>query len=181
MTTTTTTVSQAETLANRILDILEQQGVAVWGCYSEPDAAACRDDARRLIVPMLQAAALPTTMTAPAQAQQDRDAAALHAAPDLAPLYDIFYRLNRAALTGKVGDAVAGDIYTLGELLRSWGNSPGSNAESCPPPPAPTRLQQAVAAYRKLLDNRLRDHDAEYRARCEIADAAPAEAQESEE
>jgi len=76
MTTTTTTVSQAETLANRILDILEQQGVAVWGCYSEPDAAACRDDARRLIVPMLQAAALPTTMTAPAQAQQDRDAAA---------------------------------------------------------------------------------------------------------
>jgi hypothetical protein len=108
MTTTTTTVSQAETLANRILDILDQQGVAVWGCYSEPDAAACRDDARRLIVPMLQAAALPTTMTAPAQAQQDRDAAALHAAPDLAPLYDIFYRLNRAALTGKVGDAVAG-------------------------------------------------------------------------
>ena len=46
------------------------------------------------------------------------------------------------------------------------------------PPPAPTRLQQAVAAYRKLLDNRLRDHDAEYRARCEIADAALAEAQE---
>jgi hypothetical protein len=38
-----------------------------------------------------------------------------------------------------------------------------------------------VAAYRKLLDNRLRDHDAEYRARCEIADAALAEAQESEE
>ena len=43
MTTTTTTVSQAETLANRILDILEQQGVAVWGCYSEPDAAALPD------------------------------------------------------------------------------------------------------------------------------------------
>ncbi len=46
MTTTTTTVSQAETLANRILDILEQQGVAVWGCYSEPDAAACRRRSR---------------------------------------------------------------------------------------------------------------------------------------
>jgi hypothetical protein len=34
-----------------------------------------------------------------------------------------------------------------------------------------------VAAYHKLLNNHLRDHNAEYRARCEIADAALAKAQ----
>lgn len=36
----------------------------------------------------------------------------------------------------------------------------------------------STAAYRKLLNNRIRDHDAEHRARYEIADAALDEAQE---
>lgn len=52
-------VSPIETLVNRILDVLEQQGVALWGCYGDELAVQCRADAFRLIAPMLQAAASP--------------------------------------------------------------------------------------------------------------------------
>lgn len=44
----------AETVANAILDALEQEGFATWGCYTGEDAIACRAEAAEAITAILK-------------------------------------------------------------------------------------------------------------------------------
>lgn len=51
-------------VVNRILDTLEEQGVALWGCYTDEVADACRADAARVITPLVASLTTAPDLTA---------------------------------------------------------------------------------------------------------------------